>query len=1094
MPDTFSPISLPRLLQLILHGGHKGRLLYIPEELFFIPRPDGPFRTRRYGQLLDTPLGVAAGPHTQLAQNIIAAWLCGARFIELKTVQTLDELAISKPCIDMQDEGYNCEWSQELRIGESFDEYLHAWILIHALRHQFGWEGEPGTIFNMSIGYNLAGILQDNVQEFLDKMADCSAELEEKKQELRALFPQAEEIDIPTRISDNVTLSTMHGCPPEEIEKIGRYLIEKRRLHTTIKLNPTLLGPERVRDILNRQLGYYAEVPDIAFEHDLKYPDALQLIENLRRCARENGVHFGLKLTNTLEVTNHKAVFDPQKEKMMYLSGRALHPLTVLLAQKLQNDFGGALDLSFSGGADCFNFPSLIASGLGPVTVCSDLLKPGGYGRLRQYLDNLSAAFAEAGAGNTESFIRHRAGLKAATVEEAARHNLNEYAGRVLEEKAYRKHPFLEPDIKSDRKLNDFDCIQAPCVEACPAGQDIPGYMHYAAQGEWDKALEVVLDTNPFPNVLGLVCDHLCQPSCTRINYDNPLLIRQVKYFIGEHGEAGLLEPKPPNGRKAAIIGAGPTGLACAYFLAREGFEVNVYEAKERAGGMVSAGIPSFRLRKAAIEKDIARIESLGVKIHYGQKINKAAFEQLRSDNDFLYLATGAQQARQLDIPGAGATGVYNPLEFLFAANEGRPLPVGRRVAVIGGGNTAIDVARTALRLMEPGRKVTMLYRRTKKEMPADPEEVLAVLAEQIEIMELVAPVRVNVEDGQAVSLTCRKMELGEADASGRARPVRIEHSEFELPFDTIIPAIGQDLHLDFIDGALLKANPETGETQMKNVFIGGDASRGAANIVEAVGDGQRVARHIIRAGSMGRLPGRHGVDKAISLTEHLASRARRAFGAPPREQAPEERRNFELVQFPLTEEAAKQEASRCLYCDEVCNVCVSVCPNLAMYSYEVEPFTALAPTLSRKNGQLEVDNKDLIRIEQPYQILNIQDFCNECGNCTTFCPTSGRPFADKPRFCLTQKSFEKAEEGYYIRQEEGRTTLFWKKGKEAASLARESEQYVYRTPAVTARFDRKNLRLLDAQLAADVKEEVSLKKALEMKVLLEGAEGLYAK
>ena len=1091
MADKFSPISISRLFQLILNGERKGRILNIPRELFFAPGAGDPFRTRRYGQVLETPLGVAAGPHTQMAQNIVAAWLCGARYMELKTIQTLDDLEVSKPCIDMQDEGYNCEWSQELRIRESIDEYLHAWILIHVLRHKFGWEGESGAIFNMSVGYNLEGIRQDNVQHFLDKMEDCSAELSEKVDQLRPLYPRISEIDIPTRISDNVTLSTMHGCPPDEIEKIGRYLIGERKLHTTIKLNPTLLGPAQVRDILNRQLGYYAEVPDIAFEHDLKYPDALRLIENLRRCARENGVQFGLKLTNTLEVVNHRAVFDPSKEKMMYLSGRPLHPLTVQLAIKLQKDFAGALDLSFAGGADCFNFPSLIAGGLGPVTTCSDLLRPGGYGRLRQYIDNLSNAFAEANARDMESFICNRAGAKAAGVQEAALDNLTAYAAQVLDDKAYRKHPFLEPDIKSDRELGDFDCIHAPCVDACPTSQDIPGYMYHAAQGNWDKALEVVLENNPFPNVLGLVCDHVCQPKCTRINYDNPLLIRQVKYFVGEHGRAGSPGRKPPNGLKMAVIGAGPSGLACAYFLAREGFEVKVYEAKGQPGGMVSAGIPAFRLKAGAIDKDIARIESLGVQILYNSPVDRPKFLELQRDNDFIYLATGAQHARKLDIVGADAVGVFDPLAFLFAANEGRPFPIGQHVAVIGGGNTAIDVARTALRLMQPEGKVAMLYRRTKKEMPADPEEVLAVLAEKIEVLELTAPERINVEDGKVVSLTCCRMELGAPDESGRPRPVKVENSEFVLPFDTIIPAIGQELALDFIDRALLKADPETGETRIKNVFIGGDASRGAANIVEAVGDGQRAARQILKSGNQWARPGRR-VEKGLSLARHLANRAMRQFGAPPAEQPPGERRNFELVQFPLTEEAARQEAARCLYCDEVCNVCVSVCPNMAMYAYEVEPFIGQAPVLGRQDGEAQVVDTDFVRIAQPYQILNIQDFCNACGDCTTFCPTRGRPFADKPRFCLTQQSFDAADEGYFIREEAEVKTLFWKKDGQEARLSRGPDSYVYRSPEALAVFRAEDFSLLEAQLSAETEGEVSLKKAFEMKVLLAGAEGLY--
>ncbi len=294
-------------------------------EVFFNPNDNDPFRLKRYGQLLETPIGVAAGPHTQLAQNIAAAWLCGARYIELKTIQTLDELEVSKPCIDMQDEGYNCEWSQELKIQESFDQYLNAWILIHLLKHKFGWRGEElGTIFNMSVGYNLTGILKDNVQWFFEKMTDCSFEKEIKINEIKDLYPEIENIHISDCISDNITLSTMHGCPPDEIEKIGKYLIEEKKLHTTIKLNPTLLGKEKLQNILKNS-GFNTNVPDIAFDHDLKYQDAISIINNLQKSSADNNLHFGIKLTNTLECINHKNVF-PSNEEMMYMSGRALHP------------------------------------------------------------------------------------------------------------------------------------------------------------------------------------------------------------------------------------------------------------------------------------------------------------------------------------------------------------------------------------------------------------------------------------------------------------------------------------------------------------------------------------------------------------------------------------------------------------------------------------------------------------------------------------------------------------------------------------------------------------------------------------------------
>jgi len=319
MTDKFSIIPLKTLLKIVLDQiDTKKQFFGIPDEVFFKPDKSDPFKLKRYGQTLETPIGVAAGPHSQMTQNIIASWLCGTRYIELKTIQTLDELEVAKPCIDMQDEGYNCEWSQELKIEESFEQYLNAWIVIHLLKHKFGWDAkESGVIFNMSVGYDMQGILKDNVQWFFKKMQDCSVEKEAKLEEIIELYPDIAEVKIPNCISDNITLSTMHGCPPEEIEKIGHYLIEEKKLHTTIKLNPTLLGKEKLHEILNNS-GFKTQVPDEAFDHDLKYPDAVKIIQNLQKAAINNNVHFGLKLTNTLESLNHKTVF-PEKIHSPYL-------------------------------------------------------------------------------------------------------------------------------------------------------------------------------------------------------------------------------------------------------------------------------------------------------------------------------------------------------------------------------------------------------------------------------------------------------------------------------------------------------------------------------------------------------------------------------------------------------------------------------------------------------------------------------------------------------------------------------------------------------------------------------------------------------
>ncbi len=410
MSDRFHNIPIEKLLKWILEEEKQGRIFGIYKELFFTPGRNDPFKMKRYGKLLDTPIGVAAGPHSQLAHNIIASWLCGARYIELKTVQTLDEIEVVKPCIDMEDEGYNCEWSQELKIQDSFDEYLNAWIIIHLLKHKFGGnQNENGFIFNLSVGYDYAGILKPNVQWFFDKMNNCKFELENKLERISGLYPAVKSLNIHSCISDNITLSTMHGCPPDEIEKICSYLIKERKLHTAVKLNPTLLGAEKLRAILNDKLGYRVAIPDETFEHDLKFPDAIRIINSLSTKAKESGVQFGVKLSNTLESTNSTRWL-PAKEKMVYTSGRALHPLTINLAAKLQSEFDGELDISFSAGVDAFNVSDTLGCNLKPVTVCSDLLKPGGYLRLTQYLEEIQESFKVYDAHSIDEFIKSRAG------------------------------------------------------------------------------------------------------------------------------------------------------------------------------------------------------------------------------------------------------------------------------------------------------------------------------------------------------------------------------------------------------------------------------------------------------------------------------------------------------------------------------------------------------------------------------------------------------------------------------------------------------------------------------------------------------------
>jgi len=1093
MTDRFETIPLRELLQIILHQlERKNNLFGIPSSLFFKPNDKDTFRVGRFGQLLETPIGVAAGPHTQLAQNLVAAWLTGARYMELKTIQTLDELEVSKPCIDMQDEGYNCEWSQELKIKHSFEQYLDAWIIIHILHDKLGYRGDkPGVIFNMSVGYDYAGIMQENVQWFFYKMADASQELSQKLKEIQDVYPRAAALHINPQISDNITLSTMHGCPPDEIEKIGQYLLREKKLHTIIKLNPTLLGKKELHAILKNS-GFETKVPDLAFEHDLKYPEAVGLISRLRELADEEKLSFGLKLTNTLESNNHKDIFPPDEE-MMYMSGRALHPISVNLASRLQNEFNGLLDISFSGGADAFNTPDLIAGGLSPVTVCSDILKPGGYGRLHQYVGELRKAFAETGATDTNDFITKKSGLKYSGLAEQRLHNLNDYAAKTLEDNRYKRTDLRTPGIKTSRPLGYFDCIHAPCVDTCPTNQDIPDYMYHTAHGDFEKAFEVIMKTNPFPNTTGMVCDHLCQTKCTRIDYDSPVLIREIKRFVAEEAAKNRYEIKQHKvavRKKVAVVGAGPSGLSCAYFLVQAGFEVNIYEAKPRPGGMVSGAIPSFRLTGEAVDVDIHRIEALGVKIYFDTKVDKAAFDRLREENDVVYLAAGAQKSRPLLIEGSDTEGVLDPLDFLFRVKEGEPVSIGKNVAVIGGGNTAMDAARTAYRLVGDTGKVTVIYRRSMQQMPADTGEISAVVEEGVEILELVFPVKINRQNGKVVSLSCVKMKLGEKDESGRKRSVVIPGSEFELAFDTIIPAIGQDLVLDFADAKQLKTKPGSYETGIENIFIGGDALRGASTVINAIGDGRKAANEIIEKVRLQPLSGGKPERKQLPVAVHMFNRAQKTRTVFPKETSPNDRKNFRLVISSLSREEAQKEASRCLLCDEVCNICTTVCPNLAFHSYETVPRQWPLQKISGSSGTYELADEQPFRLEQSHQILHIADWCNECGNCYTFCPSAGKPYRDKPHLYLKRESFKANSDGYFFDKEKSQLQAY-EQGN-LITLHEDENGYIFQNQVLQVHLDKKSFRVTAVEIRGKTNFAVSLAKAAQMSVILEGARSFY--
>ena len=923
MSDRFHPISMEQLTNWVFTElAERNSLFNVPRSAFFVPRLDHRFRTHAFGVEIDTPFGVAAGPHTQMAQNIVAAWLVGARLIELKTVQTLDEIDVNKPCIDLQDEGYNVEWSQELKIHQSFDEYLRAWVLIHALHHRFGWPGDrPGVVFNMSVGYDLEGIRKPNVQWYLDAMADASEFLPAYVEIVARHYPAVRQVEIPARLSDTITLSTMHGCPPDEIEAISRYLLEERGLHTSVKCNPTLLGADRVRGIVNDDLGFdEVPIPDSAFEHDLKYADAVPMFGNLRRVAAARGLFFGLKLSNTLEVENWRSVFD--HDPTMYLSGRPLHPVTTSLAATLTEELGGDLPLSFAGGADCFNVADLLGAGMRTVTVCSDLLKTGGYLRLLQYPENVEAAFDAVGAHDTADFIcrsalrrpeiaafvplmcegdldlepeqcdalletlRETSGAERVTdrarswaleagrdagraaevadlaVTVLARINLRAYAESARSDWRYKRTSFRMDRSKTPRRLQRLRLHRGALRGRLPGRPGRPALHGRGASGRVrggrpDHPAGQPPALHPRPRVRPR---RARTPASGRTSTSRSRSGRSSASSWSRSARSTVRRHigRPGSQTRVAIVGAGPAGLAAARDLARDGFGVTVFEARPYAGGMAGGAIPTYRLPQAQIDRDLAILERLGVEVRYGMTAGvDFTIDTLRADGfASVLVAVGAQRARRLDLPGDDADGVIDGIEFLRSVREGRPMAIGPRVGVVGAGDSAMDCVRSALRV--GASAVSLIYRRTIDQMPADPEEIRAIQEEGVEIVELARPEALHVEGGRLAGLVCTRTEYrGARDAAGRKIPFDVPGSAFEIGLDTLILAIGQHAVLDLFGArppalttsGFIAVDPETLETSIPGVYAGGDvAGDGPASVVRAAADGKRVAAAIAAA------------------------------------------------------------------------------------------------------------------------------------------------------------------------------------------------------------------------------------------------------
>ena len=956
MSEVMTPMSFEQLVEWVLQEKKKRGTVFGQHHAY---RADGTHNRTMFGRTLETPIGPAAGPHTQMTQNIVAAYYAGSRFFELKTVQIMDgeELAacINRPCIKADDEGYNCEWSTELTVPQAMEEYIKAWFLLKVIAREFGLGDMNGFQFNVSVGYDLAGIQSPKVDTFLNSMKHaedtevfkhCKAYLLEHADWFEHVTTEDIE-QIPPEICNSVTLSTLHGCPPQEIERIAMYLLTEKGFHTFVKCNPTLLGYEFARKIMD-EMGYdYIQFGDFHFKDDLQYEDAVPMLTRLMNTAKERNLEFGVKITNTFPVDVKQNEL-PSEE--MYMSGKSLYPLSISLAAKLAKEFDGRLRISYSGGADYYNIERIVDAGIWPVTVATTLLKPGGYQRLTQMaklLDKENAPFEKVDA---------------------------ESAGKLAEEAVKDPHHVKAmktlPSRKMKKEVPLMDCFVAPCKEGCPIHQDITTYLQLVGEEKYEEAMEVIAEKNPLPFITGTICAHNCMSKCTRNFYETPVHIREMKLKAAENGYEALLEKLPvpavTKAGKAAVIGGGPAGMAAAYFLRKGGMEVTLFEAKESLGGVVRHVIPPFRISEDAIEKDAEILRKMQVDIRCNTKVE--SLEELKKQGyTKIVLAVGAPVQGSLKLESGMPK---NALEFLaeFKQTDGK-VSLGKHVVVIGGGNTAMDTARAAKRNAGV-EHVYLIYRRTRRYMPADEEELVMALEDGVEFKELLSPVK--LENGQ---LFCKVMQLSDYDVSGR-RGVTETGETVLVPADTVIAAVGEKVPTDWYQAnglavsekGRLYVDEKTLKTSDDNVYAAGDGLYGPSTVVEAIRDGRKVAEAI--AG------------------EVLA----RDF-----DKLAEEEKVYAKRGVLKEEQKETKEAGRCLGCSTICENCVEVCPNRANIAIQV-------PGMEK------------------HQIIHVDYLCNECGNCKSFCPYSSAPYLDKFTLFATEADMENSKnQGFAVLNQETR-------------------------------------------------------------------------
>ncbi len=527
-----------------------------------------------------------------------------------------------------------------------------------------------------------------------------------------------------------------------------------------------------------------------------------------------------------------------------------------------------------------------------------------------------------------------------------------------------------------------------PCSAACPAGNDIVAFIQKITQGDFEGAWNLIKEENPFPRICGRVCFHPCESKCNRGDYDEPIAIHALERFVSDFASNLNKKIEKVSGvkkEKIAIIGSGPAGMSCAYHLAKLHYDVTVFESSSSAGGMLRSGIPSYRLPKNVLDREISNIEALGVEIRTGILFSEDLKLDGLKDYQAIFIATGAHRGRGLLIPGEKEKGVVSGLDLLRKINLGKKVKLGDKMAIIGGGNTAIDVARSIIRM---GKKATILYRRSKEEMPAFEEEMMEAIEEGVKIRYLVNPIRIQQKECLK-RLECLRMELGEKDESGRRRPVPIPHSNFFIEADNVIIAAGEEIEVSFLPKGMerregIVLTQRDGSTGIKGIFAGGDLTSNQRTVAHAIGSGKKAALAIdcylkgmdseeaIRQILIGEGPSlsifRHLHPGERMMNPHVVTfeELNMDYFEPSKRYTESKGlvkkriKGFEEVTSTFTEGTALEEAERCFSCGTCneCENCYVFCPDASI-----------------------IKTKQILSHQVDY------DFCKGCGICFSECP-----------------------------------------------------------------------------------------------------------